>query len=743
MIPLPRTDCLELPRRWHCARWPFGDDAPLRGGDPGAFPQTIDQPGKVFYADAQKSPDTIAGFHKRFLSHLHTDDGAWLFCEVPVPTGWTGKRVFLHFEGVYPAADLYVNGTPLCEHRDGLLPLQAEVTAQATPGRPLRVALRLWRRHGTVEMDMPRHSLEFAGLSAEAFLFAVEPLHVSAFHLPALLGEDGCTGTLGGTVELAPADNSPTEAQVRLALYDGTADAPFAETSATATPTAGESLPLSLQLTAAQITPWSAENPRLYRAVLTLECGGARTQWEWRCGFTRVELKDERALFNGLSLKVRGVTWMSFDPEGGLYQREEWLRANLRWMKRANVNAIHTHFTPPPLFNHLCDELGFHLLQDITLDWSSHLLDKPDEMPRLLRRVETTVRRDRHHPALLCWTIGNENLSPGPEGAETFWANLQALDARCGELDPHHPTAFPPPGPTNQVRDLMITRAGRIGDLHYSFRPVRSLRETGTMTQASSWQGPFEEVSHAEARAHGWSGVWMSSEWGLTNHWPELLEASYNSLLADTGEAAPGNAFAAMAERLRAEWTLMRDDPSCLGGTFFAWLAVGTGDPWGFTMWAEDADWGLLTHDLAPKPAFWILRKLYEPVRLPEMVSWQPGTDTLRLPLRNDFHTTDLAACTVRVQTGPGGAFRGLMRGWRDIALACAPGAEAVLEVPLFNPVSREALAAGETVLCRIQILDPSGLRVVTHDCRVEPATSGSGKGGRVVIGPDAKEGEV
>jgi hypothetical protein len=182
----------------------------------------------------------------------------------------------------------------------------------------------------------------------------------------------------------------------------------------------------------------------------------------------------------------------------------------------------------------------------------------------------------------------------------------------------------------------------------------------------------------------------------------------------------------------------MRDEPSCLGGAYFPWLCSGSGDnPWGWVRWGEDADWGVVTADLLPKPAFWAMRVLFSPVRFPARLVWQAGQRELRFALHNGYNSIDLKDCTLRTMMAGGGRYLGNMRAWRDIPVACPPGARTEVVIPIWNPQTRESLEKGSPVGCRCVLLDPGGFRPVTADILVIPDVMIE-RGEAMPLGPDA-----
>ena len=733
---------LSLDGTWRVIRWPFpAEEEELlspRGETRGW--ERVEQPGKVFYADPERDPAAIADWDRVRLKHLDPADGAILRRRAELPAAWKGRRVYLRFDAIYPAARIYLDGTLLGEHRAGLIPVEFDVTDLAQPGRVATVAVRLYRRHPIVEMDMPRHALEFAGLAQGACFHAAGPCLLLDHHLVASLQGPATRASLAGEIVVRNTAAEPRQGAVVVQVTDPRTGRQ-ASAGGPVELQAGQTHAVQVRLDLQDPQPWSDETPNLYDVWIQLQAEGQAPQnVRYRTGLARLDLEGGRPRWNGRPVKFRGVNFLSFHPETGLHLPKEWLRRSLQMMKHANINAIRTHYTAPPDLADLCDELGFYLIQEVTVDWSSHLLASPACLGPVLQRVEATVRRDRHHVSLCFFGLGNENLPSEEASEDAFFANLRAMDGLAKRLAPDKRTLVPPPGPTKTMPGLLETRVGDVADIHYSFRPVRDLHQAGRLAEPRSWQGPWETLSREDLERRGWSGVWFSSEYCAINYLPDLLAAPYLSILADRMEDPLGGKGTAQVflDRLREEWSLMRDDPSCLGGALWVWMAAGAGRPWGWTLWAEDADWGLVTHDLLPKPSFWALRALYSPVLFPERVAWRPGQTELVLAVRNLYTDTDLAQCTLRTMLGGAMPGAGTLRSWRDVPMACPPGQTAALRVPLWNPKTLEALAAGSPAVCRCVVLDPTGYRPITADVLIVPEGAEGSAGGPAPASPVA-----
>ena len=164
--------------------------------------------------------------------------------------------------------------------------------------------------------------------------------------------------------------------------------------------------------------PWSDEHPRLYDAVLTSPGGDI----SFRAGFRRIEVRDGQIRLNGHVIQFRGVNRHEWHPETGRSLDEATMRADLVLMKRHNINAVRTsHYPPDPRFLDLCDEYGLLVIDECDLEthgfafagWRDNPGGDPRWRPACLDRIERTVERDKNHPSVIMWSLGNESGTGG------------------------------------------------------------------------------------------------------------------------------------------------------------------------------------------------------------------------------------------------------------------------------------------------------------------------------------------
>jgi beta-galactosidase len=159
--------------------------------------------------------------------------------------------------------------------------------------------------------------------------------------------------------------------------------------------------------------PWSDEHPRLYSAVLSGPAGDIG----FRVGFRRIEVRDGQIRLNGRTVQFRGVNRHEWHPETGRSLDETTMRADVVLMKQHNINAVRTsHYPPDPRFLDLCDELGLLVIDECDLEthgfalvnWRNNPSDDPRWRPAYLDRIQRTVERDKNHPSVIMWSLGNE-----------------------------------------------------------------------------------------------------------------------------------------------------------------------------------------------------------------------------------------------------------------------------------------------------------------------------------------------
>ena len=197
-------------------------------------------------------------------------------------------------------------------------------------------------------------------------------------------------------------------------------------------------LPAGTEVRVPGVEPWSAELPKLYDASVSTPGETVRLQ----LGFRSITIEDAQFKVNGRRILLRGVNRHEHHPRLGRVVPQDVVEAELRLMKQHNINAIRTsHYPPHPEFLALADRLGFYVVLECDLEthgfesagWAQNPSDDPQWEPALLDRMQRTVERDKNHPSVIMWSLGNE--------AGTG-RNLAAMSRWTKDRDPSRPIHY-------------------------------------------------------------------------------------------------------------------------------------------------------------------------------------------------------------------------------------------------------------------------------------------------------------
>lgn len=388
-----------------------------------------------------------------------------------VPAAWSGRRVVLHVGAAESVLIVALNGEEIGVSKDSHLAAEFDVTPSLRAGEnTLRLTVVKWSDASFVEdQDQWWHG----GITRPVFLYATAPTYLAQLAIDTGLEEDLTTGTLALGVAVAWSGGEPepgwrVEAELdglaeqlaadvpwrlpktegpgdwvvpgpprrgildlqSLAAADALADPDDAARWAEGEPiirppNIGQAL---LQARVPGVTPWSSEVPALstLRVSLLAPDGRVVERVERRIGFRRVEVRGLELLLNGRPVLIRGVNRHEFDPETGRVISPEDMRADVVAMKRWNFNAVRTsHYPDDPLFLDLCDELGLWVIDEADIEshaWYNDVCQDPRYRAAFVDRVARMIERDRHHPSIFAWSLGNESGYGSNHDAAAGWA---------------------------------------------------------------------------------------------------------------------------------------------------------------------------------------------------------------------------------------------------------------------------------------------------------------------------------
>ncbi|MEV2191802.1 glycoside hydrolase family 2 TIM barrel-domain containing protein [Streptomyces phaeochromogenes] len=331
-----------------------------------------------------------------------------------VPADWSdAERVVLRFDGVESLFRVWVNGVEIGSASGSRLAHEFDVTSAVRTGdNVIAVRVHQWSAASYVE-DQDQWWLP--GIFRDVTLIARPAGGIEDVWLRT--GFDHERGSGNGSVEAeitADAAAFPVTLRIPELGVEHVWVAP------------ADVVPLDVT----GVEPWSAERPRLYDATVST----AAESIALRVGFRTVEIRGDRFLVNGSRVVFHGVNRHETHPERGRVFNEEHAREDLARMKRFNVNAIRTsHYPPHPRLLDLADELGFWVVLECDLEthgfdkvgWVGNPSDDPAWREACLDRIRRTVERDKNHPSIVIWSLGNESGTGGNLAAMSAWVHAR------------------------------------------------------------------------------------------------------------------------------------------------------------------------------------------------------------------------------------------------------------------------------------------------------------------------------
>lgn len=333
--------------------------------------------------------------------------------EFQVPADWNGMQIFLKFEGVQSAFYVWVNGQKVGYSQGSMTPAEFDITPYVVSGRNL-LAVEVYRwSDGSYLEDQDFWRL--SGIYRDVVLYAQPKQAIRDFYILPKLDSSYTKGTLDISVLVQNAETERRQVRIEAELLDADGKK-VAQTSGNVLLEPSKEETLRLRLDAGAVQTWSAEIPYLYTLVLTSSAGESIP---WNVGFRTVEISDQQVLINGRPVEFLGVNRHEIDPDRGRVMTEEMMLKDILLMKRSNINIVRTcHYPDTPRWYELCDQYGLYIMDEANIE--SHgmgygdrsLSRDPQWRQAHIDRGVRMVHRDKNHPCVIFWSLGNE-AGPG------------------------------------------------------------------------------------------------------------------------------------------------------------------------------------------------------------------------------------------------------------------------------------------------------------------------------------------
>ena len=361
----------------------------------------------VGYPFQDNAPNANVGWEKYGV----TDHNATGFYRrtITIPETWKDKRVFVHFDGVYSAAVVWVNGKYVGYSQDSNTDAEFDITDFVTTGdNQLSVRVYRWCDGSYLEGQDMWH---LSGIHRDVYLVATPKVFVSDHYITSSLNNDATSGSMSVKLTVDNRNTVSTTKTLQVSLLD--ADG---KQIATGTETYSGSSTTEKTVTFSSLSslrPWSAEDPYLYTVVVSQkdEKGAEEMAFSTKYGFKTVTISGTKLLVNGKRIFVKGVNTQDTHPEYGRAIDMETMLKDIKMMKQANVNTIRTsHYPRQPKMYAMMDAFGIYCVNeaDVECHGNQGLASNPSWQTAITDREVRMVKRDRNHPSVLFWSLGNE-----------------------------------------------------------------------------------------------------------------------------------------------------------------------------------------------------------------------------------------------------------------------------------------------------------------------------------------------
>ena len=359
-----------------------------------------------------------------------------------IPSNWKERKIFIHFAGVKSAFYIWINGKKVGYSQGSMTPAEFNITEYIkTKNNVLAVEVYRWSDGSYLEdQDMWR----FSGIFRDVYLYSTPKVHIRDFFARCELDENYEHAELKVTVKVIHYGKEDAEHnKVELSLLDNEkrlVNSEILMNKAFSIKPGTEHL-MELQATIKYPKKWTGETPYLYDLFLSLKNSKDQIIEVEHCkfGFRKIELNTQGSfLVNGKSIIFKGVNRHEHDPDHGRAIPYDRMIQDIMLMKQNNINAVRTsHYPNHPKWYDLCDEYGIYVLDECNLE--SHGLREiipgsdPNWTEACVDRMVSMVERDKNHPCVVMWSLGNE---------AGMGENFKIMKIETLKLDPTRPIHY-------------------------------------------------------------------------------------------------------------------------------------------------------------------------------------------------------------------------------------------------------------------------------------------------------------
>ncbi len=348
-----------------------------------------------------------------------------------VPEGWAGREVLLHFGSITGYVQVYVNGEKVGMSKVSKSPAEFNITKNLKTGENL-LTVQVFRWHDGSYLE-DQDFWRLTGIERDVFLYSLPKLTIWDFFVKADLDNQYTNGILTADIDLRRFSGAASKAaSVTVDVINAVGKTVFSQQKQVSI--SSDINTVNFSGTIPKVVQWNAEHPSLYDFIITAkdESGNLLCITGSKIGFRKIEIKNAQFMINGMPILFKGTNRHEHDDvEGHVVSRESMIK-DIKLMKQFNINSVRTsHYPNDPLWYKLCDQYGLYLVDEANieshgmgvekegLDRIHHVAYLPEWAPAHMDRINRLLERDKNHPSVVIWSMGNE-CANGPVFYEAY-----------------------------------------------------------------------------------------------------------------------------------------------------------------------------------------------------------------------------------------------------------------------------------------------------------------------------------
>ncbi len=325
------------------------------------------------------------------------------------------EDVILHFAGAKSAMYVYVNGDYIGYSQGSKTPAEFNITKYLKEGENL-IALQMFRWSDASYLES-QDMLRMSGIERDVYLYTQPKVFVSDYHAYANLDDSYTKGVFKGTVTVKNNSDVSVKRQMLLELLDNETSV-FSDSITLSIP-ANSKAEFNSNNIIENVMQWSAEAPNLYTVKIALKDKNQNKNNQHiqrPLGFKRIEIINSQVLVNGKAVYFKGVDRHETDPYTGHIVSKISMERDIKMIKQNNINAVRSsHYPNDPYWLDLCDKFGLYVIDEanieshpLAIQEDSQIGNEMSWLPAHMMRTQRMYYRDRNHPSIYSWSLGNE-----------------------------------------------------------------------------------------------------------------------------------------------------------------------------------------------------------------------------------------------------------------------------------------------------------------------------------------------